>query len=361
MRLSDITMLLLLLMMLLADIDCRRCKKTKGKKCERRNKGKTSAPKWRRRGPKESHVIQRENSEAVFKCEVVANPRPKYKWYKNGEVLKIRKSKKYRRRRHRLMIRDLTMSDSGNYTCDVYNKLGAVNRTFQLTVLGEKPVISEVNVIERPKNQTAQIGDTVVFLCRTDTWPRPLVEWSRKRNNRRKVEILQKASNRSRSEVLVIHNVTKKEAGIYRCTVHNEISTKQLSAQLVVIAEDEELPFEPKCALHVRQQFLIDSVYGCQTMVPVEITYCMGSCGRSYFVPTLVTTDEASFQANHLNQTCECCVGVVQGIKIVQLDCPSGGRKTGFYTSLRDCICQRCKVEGEIKKKSSRVATTEQP
>ena len=54
-------------------------------------------PKWRRRGPKESHVIQRENSDAVFKCEVLANPKPKYRWYKNGEVLNIRKSKKVTR------------------------------------------------------------------------------------------------------------------------------------------------------------------------------------------------------------------------------------------------------------------------
>ena len=64
----------------------------------------------------------------------------------------------------------------------------------------------------------------------------------------------------------------------------------------------ESLPFEPRCALHIRRQVLVDNTYGCQTTEPVEITYCMGSCGRSYFIPTMLTTDDTDMQ-----------VGCVQG------------------------------------------------
>ena len=50
---------------------------------------------------------------------------------------------------------------------------------------------SEINIIERPKNQTAHVGDTVVFMCRSDTWPAPSVHWARKPANRLVVEIIQ--------------------------------------------------------------------------------------------------------------------------------------------------------------------------
>ena len=60
----------------------------------------------------------------------------------------------------------------------------------------------------------------------------------------------------------------------------------------------ERLPFEPRCALHIRKQILVDNSYGCQTTEPVEMTYCMGSCGRSYFIPTMLTTDDTDMQVH---------------------------------------------------------------
>ena len=55
----------------------------------------------------------------------------------------------------------------------------------------ENKPISDINIIERPKNQTAHVGDTVVFMCRSDTWPAPSVHWARKPANKLVVEIVQ--------------------------------------------------------------------------------------------------------------------------------------------------------------------------
>ncbi|XP_071109223.1 fibroblast growth factor receptor 3-like isoform X2 [Haliotis cracherodii] len=350
MRLRVALLVCCLLVMLVARADGKCRKKKGGKKCEKASVG---PPRWRRR-MKETVLVERELSTVVLKCQARANPRPRYRWYRSGNLLNTKKSKKFRRRSYRLTINSLQMADSGQYTCTVYNTLGSLNRTFTLRVLGSTHDMSEITVKERPRNQTAKIGDTVVFGCSTDSFPRPTIEWSRKKGNSPRVDILQKPSTSRRAEMFVLDRVTKDDVGLYTCTIKNKMSSRQLTAKLDVIREGEELPFEPKCALHIRKEYLYDSVYGCKTSQPVKITYCMGSCGRSEFTPLLVlaatnmSSSTASTPTPHINQTCNCCVGQVQSLRVVSLDCPSGGTMNGFFTTLGGCVCRSCKVEAEM-------------
>ncbi|XP_046335253.1 fibroblast growth factor receptor 3-like isoform X2 [Haliotis rufescens] len=363
MRLRVALLVCCLLVMLVARADGKCRKKKGGKKCEKASVG---PPRWRRR-MKETVLVEREQSTVVLKCQARANPRPRYRWYRSGNLLNTKKSKKYRRRSYRLTINSLQMADSGQYTCTVYNTLGSLNRTFTLRVLGSTHDMSEITVKERPRNQTAKIGDTVVFGCSTDSFPRPTIEWSRKKGNSPRVDILQKPSTSRRAEMFVLDRVTKDDVGLYTCTIKNKMSSRQLTAKLAVIREGEELPFEPKCALHIRKEYLYDSVYGCKTSQPVKITYCMGSCGRSEFTPLLVlaatnmSSSTASTPTPHINQTCNCCVGQVQSLRVVSLDCPSGGTMNGFFTTLGGCVCRSCKVEGGWGWAPSEMGITNEP
>ncbi|XP_025080687.1 fibroblast growth factor receptor 1-like isoform X2 [Pomacea canaliculata] len=364
MRSASPSMILLILCLLVIPAvpiaDRQECQRKKsGKKCERKEKKENAAPllarsahgpKWTSGPPKDTLLIQREGSKAIFKCRANGNPRPSVKWMKDGQTVRAEKNQQYRKSKWKLQINSVTKVDSGNYTCIITNPSGQLKWTYTLRVLENQP-ISEINIIERPKNQTAHVGDTVVFMCRSDTWPAPTVHWTRKSKSKLVVEIIPMENN-SLAEVLVLHNVTKADAGDYTCYIGNELTSLQLSATLTVIEEGESLPFEPRCSLHIRRQILVDNTFGCQTKEPVEITYCMGSCGRSYFIPTMVTTDDTDMQANHLNQTCKCCVGLVEGIRIVQLKCPFGEQKRGFFTLLRDCECQSCRLEGEFSRKT---------
>lgn len=47
--------------------------------------------------------------------------------------------------------------------------------------------------------------------------------------------------NNSLAEVLVLHNVTKADAGDYTCYIGNELTSLQLSATLTVIEEGKLL------------------------------------------------------------------------------------------------------------------------
>lgn len=51
-------------------------------------------PKWRHQPPKDTLLIQREGSEAVFRCKAIGRPRPKVKWIKDGAQMKTKKNKK---------------------------------------------------------------------------------------------------------------------------------------------------------------------------------------------------------------------------------------------------------------------------
>lgn len=44
-----------------------------------------------------------------------------------------------------LTIKDLRQSDTGNYTCEVFNSFGTINATFSLTVTGGR---MEIHLIE---------------------------------------------------------------------------------------------------------------------------------------------------------------------------------------------------------------------
>ncbi|KAK3747596.1 hypothetical protein RRG08_065464 [Elysia crispata] len=316
---------------------CRKKDKATGECISRRRrpgqKRKEVAPFWKKKPP-ESKVIAREEGNARLDCAIRGFPKPNISWNRNGRPLPMDKPKKYKVRRGRLLIRDIQQSDMATYKCMAKNKLGSLNFTFYVAVLENMP-LKDIDVVKQPENQTAQVGDTVTFMCRSQDWPKPSVHWVRTTKTGMIIEMLEYGNS---SEVLVIHNVTKDHAGVYTCFIGKNSNLRKLDATLTVIDQGETLPFEPRCSLHVRRQIMEDHSSGCRTEEPVDIHYCMGSCGRSYSIPQIVSSAESS----SLNQTCSCCAGVMEKLRIVTLKCPLGESKRGFYTLLRGCSCRPC-------------------
>ncbi|BFZ23939.1 hypothetical protein BsWGS_26978 [Bradybaena similaris] len=344
---------IILISVTMAIVDARKCLKAdrnEGQCVIRRDRRekkpkKSAAPHWKNGPPKDNQVVVREGSDETLNCAMRGSPNPEFTWMINGKLLNTTKSKKFRQKKGRLMIDSVQLDDATDYTCVAKNKHGSLNYTYFIKVLENMP-LNDIDVEDRPENQTAHIGDTVIFMCRSHDWPKPRVHWARKTNNNNLIETIESSS--TEPDVLVMHNVTKDDTGRYICFIGNDIVQKEFTATLTVIEEGESLPFEPPCSLHIRREILVDQVQGCKSAVPVEIRYCMGSCGRSYYVPHLMTSDivskKASAKSTSVSQTCKCCVGIMDGLRIVELDCPLGGRKRGFYTLLRECQCQACSV-----------------
>ena len=83
--------------------------------------------------PKELTV--RENQNAVFQCSATGNPSPTVKWIEStGSLWSDRVQLNPRRV---LMVRHVTLADTGRYICAATNMLGSANQSVSLTVEGK--------------------------------------------------------------------------------------------------------------------------------------------------------------------------------------------------------------------------------
>ena len=83
--------------------------------------------------PKELTV--RENQNAVFQCSATGNPSPTVKWIQpTGSLWSDRVQLKPR---GILMVRHVTLADTGRYICAATNMLGSANQSVSLTVEGK--------------------------------------------------------------------------------------------------------------------------------------------------------------------------------------------------------------------------------
>lgn len=348
---------ILMIMTLLMGVEGRRkreCKKDegkKGKRCHVKREGRTgkvkkaAAPFWRKGWPKEKQLIAREGGDISMNCAIKGRPYPSFSWLRNGKSLSTKGSKKYHQRRSKLKITSVQIDDTGTYTCIAKNKLGHLNFTYSIKVLENMP-LEDIDIVDKPENQTAHVGDTVIFHCRSEDYPKPQVHWAKRTDDRGIIKFIPPTSNKS--DVLVLHNVNKSDTGTYMCYISNDVVKKQLSARLTVIEKGESLPFEPPCSLHIRREHFTDIQSGCTTKEPLEMHYCMGSCGRSYFIPKVMPegNDTLIAPGDYLNQTCGCCVGKVNALRIVHLHCPLGRTKKALYTLLKECFCDSCGTSG---------------
>lgn len=68
-----------------------------------------------------------------FSCDSDGVPRPDVLWFKNGEVLS-EEDYGITRSKWKLDLKDIRKADTGNYTCQVFNKIGYINATYALSV-----------------------------------------------------------------------------------------------------------------------------------------------------------------------------------------------------------------------------------
>lgn len=81
-------------------------------------------------------VVKPAGSTLRLKCPSVGNPSPNITWLKNNEEPK-RDLGTAIKTKWTLRLEDLVTKDSGNYTCIVCNRLGCINYTFKVDIIGK--------------------------------------------------------------------------------------------------------------------------------------------------------------------------------------------------------------------------------
>ncbi|XP_059177562.1 fibroblast growth factor receptor 4-like [Physella acuta] len=192
-------------------------------------------------------------SYTTFECCPEGTPKPVIKWYKNGTLLDESTSSRIvlHRGGREMVLRDLLLSDAGDYTCIASNIHGSIKWTYTLQVYQRAP---HVPIIEEPLNQTVRVGENATFMCKIlISQFHPHVQWVKHEpvngsetdeNGNYYFKLIQVSSiDNSEPEVLVIYNVSKEDEGKYSCVVSNAIGTKHKSAYLKVL---DDVDLSPK-------------------------------------------------------------------------------------------------------------------
>ncbi|XP_043925400.1 pro-neuregulin-2, membrane-bound isoform isoform X2 [Protopterus annectens] len=141
--------------------DTKRKGKAKGKnKKERKNKEGDTDPKGEAVSPKlkklKNKTVQ-EGGELSIKCEATGNPKPGYKWFKDGKELKKSKEIKIKgRKSSKLTIHKVSMEHAGEYTCEAENSVGKDSAKVTVNVRSVTTTLSPWSGHARRCNETAR-------------------------------------------------------------------------------------------------------------------------------------------------------------------------------------------------------------
>ncbi|XP_067907596.1 contactin-4-like isoform X5 [Heterodontus francisci] len=187
-------------------------------------------------------------------CKASGEPKPSYKWLKNGEPLII--EERIQVEKGILTIRAVNLSDSGMYQCMAENKHGVIYVSAELRVMASAP---DFSMSPLKKLIPVRIGGEVIIECKPKASPRATFAW--KKGN----EILQENERRITLEdgSLRITNVTKRDGGRYTCIALNQFGSANSTGTLMV-KDPTRITIPPSD---------MDATVGESTILPCQVSH----------------------------------------------------------------------------------------
>ncbi|XP_042286152.1 roundabout homolog 1-like isoform X2 [Thunnus maccoyii] len=213
-----------------------------------------------------SSVVVLADESVEFHCAVQGDPVPTVRWRKDDSDLP--KGRFEILEDHTLIVRQVTSSDEGSYTCVVENMVGKSEASATLTV--------HVNTVPpafavRPRNQVVSVGRTVTFQCEATGNPQPAIFWQREGSESLlfSYQPPQPFSRLSVSQMgsLTITDVQRSDGGFYSCQALNIAGSVITKALLEVTDTGSDHPPPVIRQGPINQTVPVDStvVLGCQT------------------------------------------------------------------------------------------------
>lgn len=173
------------------------------------------------------HVIVLEGEEARFDAHVDALPEPSIDWYRNGELIpdegRFVHIDAVKEEVFTLVIENVNLDDSGEYTCIAINDVDEVSCTALLTV---NPKEIAPDFTKEPETSTFDVdsGKDVKLDLKVSGKPEPEVEWFKDEKplkTNKRVNVLVKDDERT----LHIRGGKPEDSGVYKCVAKNRAGT----------------------------------------------------------------------------------------------------------------------------------------
>uniref|UniRef100_A0A8C4E5V3 Roundabout homolog 1 n=1 Tax=Dicentrarchus labrax TaxID=13489 RepID=A0A8C4E5V3_DICLA len=210
-----------------------------------------------------SSVVVLADESVEFHCVVQGDPVPTVRWRKDDSDLP--KGRFEILEDHTLIVRQVTSSDEGSYTCVVENMVGKSEASATLTV--HVPPAFAI----RPRNQVVAVGRTVTFQCEATGNPQPAIFWQKEGSESLlfSYQPPQPFSRLSVSQMgsLTITDVQRSDGGFYSCQALNIAGSVITKALLEVTDSGSDHPPPVIRQGPLNQTVPVDStvVLGCQT------------------------------------------------------------------------------------------------
>lgn len=155
-------------------------------------------------------------------CKATGDPAPSYRWKKNGRILPGINTENLR-------IKNVTTSDSGNYTCEAYNHVSVESSTPTHVLVHLPPTL----VYQPPRMLNIPINTGFYMRCNATTMVLPLrYQWLFMRLGADQFSVITNGN----FSVLKLSSVQKHEEGFYKCNVSNPFAyTLSQSIQVRVL------------------------------------------------------------------------------------------------------------------------------
>ena len=164
-------------------------------------------------------------SQVILFCSDGGQPPEEFKWrFKDEELLPSRDV--HIRESGELILTNVQVDDSGNYTCRVWGSPGSRDATAMIIVedrlfASGAPSSPPTIVTSTPSTLILPLGETLQFVCLADGFPQPEVTWLKNGQPQprySRVTIIPGGA-------LTIENVRITDAALYECIATNPLGT----------------------------------------------------------------------------------------------------------------------------------------